>query len=470
MHNIDNVKSDPLFWLSLMEVELEDYQLQIFLSLFRRRQNRLIVNKSRQCGLSFLMCLYFVVLGHIRGDVTAVFVSYKNKDSSDKIKIIKELINRIPQDCRQKIVVDNRTNLVLSNGAEVLASGKSQVRGTSSAKLMIVLLDEFAFYGGYDEPVYTSVQGLWTRAKDGSSLALVSTPYAERGKFWEIWQDKKTYRNFQRFMICWWHYSGLVKKGMMAEAKEKAPLMNTEERVNRYGNATLRNIYRNMSISAFQQEYEAAFSSLAGSYFGFDSIDALFSDDLECCETFEEIKIKYRGWDLYAGYDVASAEGKDYSALVVLAASGDQIKIVFAKKYRTKFKKQKEILKEMIESIDPNAVYIERNGIGMNLAEDLEEEYSNVKGYTTSQKNKHENFASLKKAMEDGDIQAPSDKDLMLQLQATRLKTNTNGSVSINIERSNAGHGDTLMALTLALRCVKDGDSGDYLGFGRVNL
>ena len=461
--------ADPLFWLSLMQIELEDYQLEIFLNLSRYASNRLIVNKSRQVGLSWLICLYALIMCHIRNDVTAIFVSYRQTDSAEKIKRIKELYKLIPSEFQQKIVVDNRTSLQFENGSEILSEGKNHVRGSDSNRFLIILLDEFAFYGNFADTVYTSLQGLWTRAKPGSCLIIVSTPFMEKGKFYEIWQGRNQYKNYRRFLIQWWHYKGNVKDGMLEEAKRIAPLLDTETRVRRFGSEKLIEIFDGMSLAAFQQEFESAFSSSVGCYFGTD-LEQYFENDYQYCLTFEEIHEKYSSYDIYAGYDIASAEGRDKSALFVLVDVDGILIPVYKQELKTKFKDQKKILEEFIETVSPHTFVFEENGIGKNLAEDLKDKYGDlIVRHNTTQRSKAEDFATIKTMLEKEQLKLVEDIDLMLQMAGVRLKQGKNGRALITIDRNSEGHGDAVMALSLAVRAWKLAHeyNDGWLGYGR---
>lgn len=471
--------ADPLIWLGLMEIELEDYQLEIFLSLSADYHNRIIVDKSRQVGLSWLLCLYALIMSHIRDDVMCVLVSYKAQDSSDKITIIKSLYDKIPSRYRKKIMVNNRTNLEFKGGSEIRAQGKNHVRGVSSDKFLILVLDEFAFYGNIAEVIYTSIQGLWTRAKAGSSLSVISTPFFENGKYWDIWSDTSEYGNFKRFYIAWWHFSGLVKTGMLQEARKIAPILSTDQRVKKYGNDILQNIFKSMSLLSFCQEFEGAFSAAAGCYFDLTSVQSIFKmADLEedknpfvFLDTFEEIAEKYKRYDIYLGYDVASGDGSDYSALVVLVDLGSKLVVPYAKKMKVKFRNQKELLRNAFEMHELQKGYVEKNSIGAQLAQEMEEEFSGTaEGVTTSQTSKVDSFALLKKLIEDKQIEIPSDKDLLTQIMSVRQGAGQNGKTIIKIDHSRNGHGDTIMALTLALRAWNDSKNGDYVTMGRINI
>lgn len=464
---IESLKSDPLFWLSVMGIELEDYQLELFLNFSRDFSNRLIVNKSRQVGLSWLVCLYALIMCHIRPDTTAIFVSYKQSDSADKIKRIKDLYKLIPTEFQQKIVVDNRTSLQFENGSEIISQGKNHVRGSDSNRFLIMLLDEFAFYGSYDEPIYTSLNGLWTRAKAGSGMFLISTPFLEKGRFWQVWRDKKQYRNFRRFAIRWWNFSGLVKDGLMEEARKIAPLLDTEQRVKRFGNDKLQDIFNGMSLQSFQQEFEAMFSSSIGCYFG--EIEKYFDDKLDYCETFEEIAEKYSGYEIYGGYDVASNEGTDRSALFVLIDIDGILIPIFKRELKARFKEQKRFLEEFLRTVNPEKLLIEENGVGKNLAEDLDADFGCVERHTTTQKSKAEDFATIKTMLQKDQFKLVEDQDIMLQMSSVRLKQAKNGKPQIILERSGDGHGDAVMAMSLAVRAYKKAQEGSSfcVGFAR---
>jgi phage FluMu gp28-like protein len=91
--------------------------------------------------------------------------------------------------------------------------------------------------------------------------------------------------------------------------------------------------------------------------------------------------------------------------------------------------------------VNPEKFLIEENGVGKNLAEDLEGDFRCVDRHTTTQKSKAEDFATIKTMLQKEQFKLVEDQDIMLQMSSVRLKQAKNGKAQIVIERSGDGHG-----------------------------
>ncbi|WP_205694163.1 terminase family protein [Clostridium sp. JN-9] len=448
-----------------MEIKLEPYQLEIFLNLSLKKLNRIISLKSRQVGMTWLMALYMLIMCQIRGDTYGIIVSYVRQQTQKTITDIKELYKLIPEEYRVPIVGNAKGKIEFKNGAMIEVFSKGDIKGGNSNKFVIVLIDELALYGSDDKATVNSLNGNLVRSKYGSSFVILSNPLFKKGIFFDIWDDTKKYKNYRRYLIRWWNYTGLVKEGLWKKAQIEAPLLPTEERVKRFGNESLADYYNDMSLDAFKQDFEAEFlDNDIACYFG--AMDEYYLKNGQYCETLEEIKEKYENYSLYGGYDIASVSGADKSAVFIIADVNGILIPVYKKEYKLKFRQQKKILREMFETIDLESFYIEQNGIGMELAEDLEDEFSFIFKHTTTQKTKTGDFALIKKMLEEKTLKLIEDRDFMLQMYSVKLKQARNGKPQIVIERNESGHGDAVMAMSLAVRAWKQGQKDENFGFG----
>lgn len=468
--SIEELKADPFFWLYIMGIELEPYQLEIFLNLSHKKLNRIISLKSRQVGMTWLMALYMLIMCQIRGDTYGIIVSYVRQQTQKTITDIKDLYKLIPEQYRITIVGNAKGKIEFANGAMIEVFSKGNIKGGNSNKFVVVLIDELALYGNDDKTTVNSLNGNLIRSKYGSSFVILSNPLFKKGAFFDIWDDVKKYKNYRRFLIRWWNYTGLVREGLFEQAQLEAPHLPTEERVKKFGNESLLDYYNSMSLDAFKQDFEAEFlDNDISCYFG--AMDDYFIANGQYCETLEEIREKYGDYPLYGGYDIASMSGTDKSAIFIIADVNGILIPVYKKEYKLKFKAQKKILREIFEIIDLESFFIEQNGIGMELAEDLEDEFSFVIKHTTTQKTKTEDFALVKKMLEEKTLKLIEDRDFMMQMYSVKLKQATNGKPQIIIERNENGHGDAVMAMSLAVRAWKknkeDNENITTFGFAR---
>ena len=157
-------RQDPVYFMEtycrvahptkgLVPFKLYDFQKRVVRDFLNNRF--VIVNKSRQVGLSTVTSNYALWLALFFKNRTIKIISIKDNDAKDFLKKIKTSYNGLPQWLRDEPVVSNVHTLELTSGSiiESVPSGSSAARGTSPSLLII---DEFAFI--------PRIEDIWTSA------------------------------------------------------------------------------------------------------------------------------------------------------------------------------------------------------------------------------------------------------------------------------------------------------------------
>ena len=115
-----------------------------------------------------------------------------------------------------------------------------------------------------------------------------------------------------------------------------------------------------------------------------------------------------------------------------------------AKLKNVNFISQKEVISQAIKTEQPEKVMIDRGGIGMQLAEDLEKDFSQCKGIAFNVNLKNEIVTNTKELMEQGLVANPKNsfkvKNLFLPNFSSLAVFNSvlfyRYSISLNYENS----------------------------------
>lgn len=447
--------------LSDPEIKFDDYQRN-FLESTDRFQ---IYLKGRQLGFSYVSAARALARSQNLDDYTCIIASYKLDDSKEKIRYAKQIYDSLPDQYKKRKLVENQTSLEFvsrsgrqSTGTRIIAQGKGPIRGKGSNNVLDIILDEFAFFGSWDSTVYTSAVPVLTRVKHGS-LTIISTPLGKVGKFYEIWDGAKKYRNYKRQTVYWWDFSLLCKD--VPRARREAPSMHTLQRVEEFGTEQLHELFNAMDLESFQQEFECAFLDDSTSYFPLAMVYACVMDDEGeegqseqdrlMARGFQELKQKTTG-RLGGGYDVGRR--RDASELISLDETETTKILRHMETYKqSDFEFQERELGRYMETAKPIRFCIDENGIGMQMAEGLNNKYgSQVEKIAFTNASKEAMAISLHREFEKGrgGILIPNDRDLISQIVAIKRDVTSTGAFRYSVERNDKHHGDKFWALALA--------------------
>lgn len=449
-------------------------------------------NKSRQIGFSFSIAGESFSKSQLCDINSSVIISYNKDEASEKILVVQALYESLPLEYQKKRITDNKQSQVFKNQkgqiTRVISTAQRPPRGKGFNT--DVYFDEFAFWTWPDK-IFTAAVPVITRGT--GSITIASTPLGARGKFHDVLTDIKKFPQFSRQFIPWWHCPDLCLN--IFDAFKYASKLSTIDRVNRFGNEKLKVIFETLSLDEFQQEYELAFIDENVSYFPIDLINkCVFSTDIDdfsfdemqdakkssvvienqskseiqvkhtklnffVCDSLEKFFYKIRTGEitpnLIAGFDVGRK--KDKSELTVLEEieinESTTIQIVrFVKQFdRVKFNEQKTFLRAILENLPVRRLAIDATGLGMNLAEDLHEEFKDrVHQVDMTLDWKARAAQILRIRFENMLIAIPDEEDLKRQIGSIKKKVSDTGSVRYDSDKNKDHHGDKLWSLALA--------------------
>ena len=155
------------------------------LHLFQKNEY-LIINKSRQLGISTLSSAYALWLMLFEKDKNVLVIATKQETAKNMVTKVRFAYDQLPSWLKIKATEDNRLSLRLANGSQIKAVAASSDAGRSEA-VSLLLLDEAAFIDNIGT-IFTAAQQ--TLATGGQCFA-ISTPNGTGNWF------HKTYSNAQ---------------------------------------------------------------------------------------------------------------------------------------------------------------------------------------------------------------------------------------------------------------------------------
>lgn len=428
-------------------LRLEPYQT----AFLRDRSSFRLSRKSRQVGMSYLMAGEAIARAHLRAGHRAVFVSYNMDDSKEKIAYAREIYESLPLEF-QKPLRDGGSKSELAflsptdkRPSRIISNPSRAPRGKGKAD---IYLDEIAHYGN-DKEVYTGSTALIVRGVR-AQITLCSSPLGRRGVFWEIdKQEFKQYRAYTRQFIPWWlsrHLCDDVHKAAL-----DAPSMATADRVARFGRQNIKDQFESLTLDDFQQEYEAKYLDDQGSYFPYSLITPCTFDRVVSPDDFSGVE-EPRG-RLVAGYDVART---DHDIALSLFDERDSGMHDFRGMWTWKdlpFAEQEANLRMLIEMLPIARLRIDKTGMGMQLAENLERDYDQVEGVAFTNENKATMARDLKILMQQRRITLPCDRGLVTEIHSIRKRITTSGRAvfePIGADEGTSAHADRFWSIALA--------------------
>jgi len=401
-----------------------------------------ITVKARQVGFSYAFAYRGLMRALEEPGYSALYLSLNQRDAEEKIRYARLLYRSLPKEKRRKIrmVRDSLQEIAFSNGSRLLSLPcSSGLRGKSGH----LFLDEFAHFKE-DEEIFIAALPLASR---GYEVHIASTPLGRRGLFYEIYSNEEKYPQYKRFRIPWWHCP--VFTNDLVRAMEEAEYLTTEERVEKFGTPALKEIFQSFpTIEGFQQEYECSFLSDEGAFFPYSTLVQAISDELP--PAVAGTKLGY----FYLGVDIGRVRDATAIALVFQPFQGASFLADLQILYKLPFNEAFQKIDHLIQLYRPLKVYIDRTGMGMPLAEELQRRWGNlVEGVHFTAQNKQAMMTNLRGLMEKGELKIPRHQELILQLQGIEKDT-----------YSAKGHDDAAWALALACAGLRAGGKVEITG------
>jgi phage FluMu gp28-like protein len=382
-----------------------------------------------------------------------VFVSFNLSDAVEKTLVARQVHEDLPLAYQKKLVTDAKTELAFeSNSAHrrlsrILSVPSKAPRG----KRGDILLDELAHLVN-DREVYRGSTALILRS-DGQ-LTGCSTPLGRRGIFWEVAREEiRKYPHHTRQEVPWWLSRFFCVDPTRAAIE--APLMETEERVERFGRPAIVEQFESLDIDDFQQELECRFVDESYSFVPYDLILPNTSEDITIAEDFTDVP-EPQG-RIVAGFDVGRT--RDRSELAVFDEVDGRFTCRLLRTYaEAPFAEQEADLRRLFEVLPVARLSIDRSGIGMNLAENLARDFPQVVPENFTNEAKERWATDFKILLQRREVVLPRNRDLVAQIHSIKKRVLGSGKVAFDAERSaRGGHADRFWAIALACQKARAG-------------
>jgi phage FluMu gp28-like protein len=426
-----------------------------------------ICNKSRQVGWSWLAAADAVAWGALAPRTTSIFVSINQDEAAEKIRYAQAVIEGLDHAARPRLTINNKYEIEFANGSRLISHPCRPVRGKARAR---IYLDEFAHYMD-DRKIYQSAVPVITK---GGVVRIGSSPLGGGGLFWEIYtQATQSYPGYKRFRVPWWLIRSLSVD--IKRAVAEAPGMLTEQRVLTFGTERLIEIYANVPLQDFQQEYECAWVDESVAWIDWALIqrnqalaqtDGLWYrvartpdtalaaiEDLAQAVSAGLVETAFVG-----GMDVGRKH--DTTEFVLLGrATTNQLPFRLGITLdRIDFDTQFQVLGAIMERLPVISLHIDSFGLGMQLAEAAVRSWGvRIHAAEFTNPNKELWAVEVKVRFQRVEMPIPLERDLVYQIHSIKRKTTAAKNQVFDTEANESHHADKFWALALATWAGKTG-------------
>ena len=377
-----------------------------------------IVNKSRQTGVSETVCSYLLCRALTEPGFAAVVFSKSQTDSSELCKRVRYMANSI-SDEKFQYVTDSNTQLSFEGRGTLyfLPATARAARGIPSCS--VLFLDEAAFLEGA-EALYQGALPTLSMVGENAKVIVVSTPNTEMDWFGALWNDPDSPWHKEAI-----HYSQHPVYSKDPEWAEKTRLS------------------RRMTQAAWNQEYELQFGQTDSQIYPPSLVDQR--------STAQWMECGVVGRNYVISVD-PNAGGNDYWVTLVMDVTEDPCRVVAM--FRENGKSSEYCLKKTEQLIDyfgPEKLIIEKNGIGTPIGEALALNFpaTYIQQFSTSRPSKTIATDRILYLMENERLEFPPGI-IPQELKAFR-------QYESGLREASPGfHDDTVMALAFACSLIPE--------------
>lgn len=459
---------------------VEDAHWEAFQIAFLNNSTRFGLDvKARQIAWSFTAALDAVVDGILNPDTPHVFVSINLDEAKEKIRYAKAIIESIDGPARPVLARSGLMEIELGNRSRLISSPCIPPRGKPRAR---IYLDEMAHYReGVDREIYTAA--LPATVKGDGYIRIGSSPLGASGLFWEMaTESTRKWPGFegQRRFIPWWLVGALCRDVKLA--KVVAVGMPTEDRVRAFGTPPLLDIFENMFLEDFQQEYECAWIDETTAWISWEIIKRNQQEDLVWFaakgvdealviipEVLGAISQGIIEPVLVGGVDVGRQ--KHLTEMMLLGrGTTSQLPVRLAVSLdRVEYDDQERVFREILTRLPVSQCLIDQNGIGGQLAENLERT-GRAQGVDFTNASKELWAVQARIEAERGNTPLPMDREMAYQIHSIKRKLTAAKNNVFDTERNLKHHADKFWAWALALWAGTGGEQRHELVVGENPL
>ena len=439
----------------------DDAVWENFQIAFLNNQSRFGIDvKSRQIAWSFTAAVDAFSDSRIDPGWPHVFVSINMDEATEKIRYLKSIWEATDLPARPKIVRDAATYIEFDDGSRFISHPCRPVRGKAGTR---VYLDEMAHYRlGLDRQIYLAA--LPASVKGSGYIRIGSSPLGASGMFWEIaTESMKKWAGFDghRMFIPWWEIRALCVD--TKTAKLLAPAMLTQERVAMFGNSAIKEIFENMFLEDFQQEFECAWMDEATAWISWEIIKGITDENLlhfKAASVDEALALIPRIMDamqagkmedvLCGGMDIGRKHDKTEFYILGKGTLGHLPVRAMITLSNVKYDDQQECFRQIISRLPFTQVLIDQNGIGAQLAENLTGT-GKAQGVNFTNETKELWAVHARLEAERGHSPIPADRELAYQIHSIKKHITASKNNVFDTERNAKHHADKFWAWALGL-------------------
>jgi hypothetical protein len=372
-----------------------------------QKERRIIVNKSRQLGLSTAAAAYALWLAIFRREKTILVVATKLEVAKNFVRKVKTMYGALPEwIVMPSLVEDNKVSISFSNGSVIKAIPCSPDAGRSEA-LSLLIVDECAHIEGIDEMWLGMIPTMAT----GGSVIMISSPSGVGTLFHKIWiEAQKGDGEFFPIELPWTVHPERDQKWFDSESK--AIIQAKGER-------------------GVAQELMCSFNSSGDTFLNGDIMDRIFNkikppSRKEHCGKYEAWlwKPPIEGHKYIISADVARGDGQDYSAFHVIDTTSEEVVADYIGKLPAD--SFADLLVEYGRKYNTALICQELNNVGIACAIKLKNSgYTNL-WYEKFQKNIYMSYANQSIGPDDypGFTTNPSTREQILAKMEFKLRNN----------------------------------------------
>ena len=513
---LEAINADPERWL-LNFVKITDNQNEYIPFKVNEQQKYFLENmdkfniilKARQLGFTTFSLAYCLWSALTKPRTNYLIVSYKQDSATSLFDKIKDMYNSLPHEKYSfpKDTQNNRLQMRFDNGSTITlaVAGNKGMNLGRSMNLEYVLLSEFAFYQNQEKLLLSIEQAL---AKNDTSKLVIETTANGFNYMQTLFSKANKGRSRYKTFFFNWHESAYKQqfKSEYDEAekffkatyhKRLTPdwLDETEQILLEQG-ANLRQLMwrqwklsGGMDIKNFQQEYPSnpmeAFISTGNSVFDTSKIVARLPyvtppmsvqelggglpvslKNYVSRKALNVFELPKAGMKYYAGVDVASGAGGDYSTISILDETGKQVLSFYDNK--VSIYKFAGVIDAIGRWYNTAFLTVERNGYGIPILERLRNKYQYMNlfkmkifdsasgrtkkrlGWDTTNKSKAIMISDLKEQFEESLILV----NCLESLEQMQIFIESDGKTGN--KRGDQNHDDSVIALGLAIQGIKN--------------
>lgn len=433
---------------------------------FLNNQSRLSIDvKARQIAWSFTAAVDAMIDAYLNPDTPHIFVSINKEEASEKIRYAMachEAWRTVPgYPPPPRIVRQNTFEIELENGSRLLSHPCRPPRGKARTR---IYLDEMAHYhDSLSKAIYTAA--LPATVKGDGYIRIGSSPLGASGLFWDIvTQSTRSFPGYVRSFIPWWEVAYLCQDTGKASEIARLP---TAERVTRYGTAVLVELFHNMFLEDFMQEFECNWVDESVAWISWETIKKcqdgfgngvfLKSNSLDSArKLIDQIKNEQRHGRiepvLVGGLDIGRTHDRTELIILGKTTTGQlplRANVTF---HQAEYDDQRDVLLEIINELPFTQVLIDRNGIGANLAESLQRmTRRRAQGVDFTNPNKELWAIEARIQAERGNVPLPLDREIAYQIHSIKKCVTAAKNNVFDAVRNEQGHADKFWAWALAV-------------------